>query len=175
MDQKIFERVLYIIACDQPCMPIKIIHKLVQLNYFNDNTSAAEFLDELIRMNFIHYSNKKLLSPTMRGLDNISIDTYGMIMEKINDIRSRKKQHDSEVMRIVRYTNRQEHYDFYNKLSNGGRKLICPTCLLVNVPCSCPEQKVTLPFTAKIPRKNASKRKWNQFIEKFNIRSRGTD
>lgn len=55
------------------------------------------------------------------------------------------------------------------KLRTQGQRYICPECLKVNVPCNCDVDKKRLHVTAKLPRKNASKKKWKEFRNKFNI------
>lgn len=55
-----------------------------------------------------------------------------------------------------------------NKLNRNGQKEMCKKCLAINVPCSHKkEEKVMLSFKARPPRKNASKTKWIDFLEKF--------
>lgn len=92
-------------------------------------------------------------------------------VEHVNKNVAEKKKSFERIKRI-------NHIDDYirerdpwlgSKLRNHGQRYICPECLKVNVPCDCNVDTKRLCPTAKLPRKNASKKKWKDFRNHFNI------
>ena len=170
-NQRTMDQVIFIIRTKEPIHANHAIMAIMAEKLFPDERSCTNFLDGLIELGLLYYNPRGgILTTTMRGMDKVTVDAYIDILEKLNDIERKRKKFDTEVGRIHRYENRQEHYSWYTKLTNAGKNNICPKCLSVNVPCQCKVDKVTLPYSVKVPRKNASKSKWKYFINKFNIR-----
>ncbi|MEK6860570.1 MAG: hypothetical protein AABY07_01240 [Nanoarchaeota archaeon] len=73
-----------------------------------------------------------------------------------------KNQDPKRKQNIDSYWERQSW--FYRK----PRKSLCLKCLKINVneEC-CKENSVTVPLTARVPRKNASRFRWKQLIRAF--------
>ena len=108
------------------------------------------------------------LMPTVKCkifLDESTINYVNKHRKKSMDIheQSKRREHISEYLR--------ERDPWMGcKLTRGGRKYICPQCHVVNVPCDCTVDSFMLPPTAKVPKKNASKKKWLEFINHFNVK-----
>ena len=118
----------------------KIIKSLQCVEFINTTPLAIEYIDDKSKY-YVEYKNSE----------------RSIIFE-----RASRKSH------IFDYVYERNPW-LGSKLRNQGQRYICPECLKVNVPCHCNTEKKTLSPKARVPRKNASKQKWKEFRNLFNI------
>lgn len=107
------------------------------------------------------------IKPTPLVIDLID-DKSHYYVEYKNAERLTRINNQSRKSHIFDYVHERNPWLGY-KLRNQGQRTICPECLKVNVPCDCSVNKKELSPKARVPRKNASKKKWKEFRNLFNI------
>lgn len=151
---------------------LKVLH--YPLRYQDGFVTCSEDISKLIEGGYLHVvpytpsARWTVLRVSSSGLVYITSQSKYYVEYKRNQRRNNRE-----------ITERKSHIDEYKtdkspfmgwKLTRNGSSEICSICNVINRPCvHSQEFRYILPVEARPPRKNASKKKWSEFKQLFNI------
>lgn len=119
-----------------------------------------EIVKSLLDKGYLEFKPMKLASK----LEFLSVSQKGMEYVSNKNIQTTKEL----VNNRIKANEKSKRMDKVRKYKASGNKRICCKCLKINVPCEHDEEsKFFLPKSARPPRKNASKKRWKDFMELF--------